>query len=85
MSGASSLTQLNEAINRDLCNLEKWIEENKLSLTVVKSRAMLISTKQNYKALQNQSQDLHLKIKGVQPDTVTNTRYLGVNIDSSLD
>ena len=79
------ITQLNEAINRDLYSLEKWLEGNKLSLNVVKTRAMLISTKQKYKALQNQSQDLHLKIKGVELDTVTNTRYLGVNIDSSLD
>ena len=37
------------------------------------------------KALQNQSHDLRVKIKGTGPDTVTNTRYLGENIDSSLD
>ena len=79
------ITQLNEASNRDLYNLEKWLDGNKLSLNVVKTRAMLISTKQKYKALQNQNQDLHLKIKGAELDTVTNTRYLGVNIDSSLD
>ena len=79
------ITKLNEAINRDLYNLEKWLEGNTLSLNVVKTRAMLISTKQKYKALRNQSQDLHLKIKGMELDTVTNTRYLGVNIDSSLD
>ena len=46
---------------------------------------MLISTKQKCKALQNQSHDLRVKIKGTGLDTVTNTRYLGVNIDSSLD
>ena len=79
------ITQLNEAINIDLYNLEKWLEGNKLSLNVVKSRAMLISSKKKYKALQNQSLDLNLKIKGVELDNVTNTKYLGVNIDSSLD
>ena len=68
------ITQVNEASNRDLYNLEKWLEGNKLSLHVVKTHVMLISTKQKYKALQNQSQDLHLKIKGAELDTVTNTR-----------
>ena len=79
------ITRLNEAINNDLYKLEKWLEGNKLSLTLVKTRAMLISTKQKCKALQNQSHDLRVKIKGTGLDTVTNTRYLGVNIDSSLD
>ena len=79
------ITQLNEAINNDLYKLEKWLERNKLSLNVVKIRAMLISTKQNYKALQNQNHDLRLKIKSMELDTVIFTRYLGVNIDSSLN
>lgn len=40
------ITQLNEAINNDLYKLEKWLEGNTLSLNVVKTRAMLIYTKQ---------------------------------------
>ena len=76
---------MNEAINNDLYKLEKWLEGNKLSLNLVETRAMLISTKQKCKALQNQSHDLCVKIKGTGLDTVTNTKYLGVNIDSSLD
>ena len=79
------ITQLNEAINNDLYKLEKWLEGNKLSLNVVKTRAMLISIKQKYKDLQNQGHDLCVKIKGMELDTVMKTRYLCVNIDSSLD
>ena len=79
------ITRLNEAINNDLYKLEKWLEGNKLSLNLVKTRAMLISTKQKCKALQNQSHDLRVKIKGTGPDTVKNARYLRANIDSSLD
>ena len=79
------ITHLNEAINDDLYKLEKWLERNKLSLNVVKTRAMLISTKQKYKALQNQNHDFRVIIRGTELDTVMNTRYLGVNIDSSLD
>jgi len=40
------IIQLNEAINNDLYKLEKWLEGNTLSLNVVKTRAMLIYTKQ---------------------------------------
>ena len=79
------ITHLNEAINDDLYKLEKWLEGNKLSLNVVKTRAMLVSTKQKYKALQSQNHDLRVKIKGTEFDTVMNARYLGVNIDSSLN
>ena len=78
-------TQLNEAINNDLYKLEKWLEGKKLSLNMVKTRAMLIYTKQKYNALQNENHDLRVKIKGTELDTVMNARYLGVNIDSSLD
>ena len=49
------ITRLNEAINNDLYKLEKWLEGNKLSLNLVKTRAMLIFTKQMCKALQNHS------------------------------
>ena len=79
------IIQLNEAINNELYKVEKLLEGNKLSLNVVKTCAMLISTKQKYKALQNQGRDLRVKIKGTELDTDLNTRYHGVNIDSSLD
>ena len=79
------ITQLNEAIINDLYKLVKWLEGNKLSLNVAKSRAMLISTNQKYKAFQDRSQDLCVKIKGTELHIVLNTKYLGVNIDSSLD
>ena len=41
------ITQLNEAIINDHYKLEKWLEGNKLSLNVGKTREMLISTKQS--------------------------------------
>ena len=58
------ITLLNEAINNDLYKLEQWLEGNRLPLNLVKTRAMLISTKQKCKALQNQSHDLPVTIKG---------------------
>ena len=51
----------------------------------VKTHAMLISIKQKYKALLDQVHNLRVEIKGTKLDTVTSARYVGVNIDSSLD
>ena len=79
------ITPLNEAMNNNLYLLVKCVEGNKLPLNVVKTRAMLISTKQKYKALQDHNQDLRVKIKGTELETVLNTKYLGINIDSTLD
>ncbi len=42
---ASNKTQLNEAINSDLEQLDTWLQGNKLSLNVAKTQSMLIKTK----------------------------------------
>ena len=42
---------LNEVINEDLKQVEKWLNGNKLSLNVMKTHSMLISTKAKHKAL----------------------------------
>ena len=46
---SSDITQLNEAINSDLAQVEKWLKGNKLSLNVMKTHSMLISTKPKHK------------------------------------
>ena len=42
---SSDITQLNEAINGDLKQLDTWLQGNKLSLNVAKAYSMLVSTK----------------------------------------
>ena len=46
---SSDIAQLNGAINSDLALVEKWLKGNKLSLNVMKTHAMLISTKPKHK------------------------------------
>ena len=82
---ASNMTQLNEAINSDLEQLDTWLQGNKLSLNVAKTQSMLITTKQKRKLLVNTNQKLELNIRNNELDIVKNTKYLGVQIDSSLD
>ena len=79
------LTRLNEAINSDLRKLDTWLQGNKLSLNVAKTHSMLISTKQKHNILKSQNKDLVLKIRDNELEVVKKTKYLGVQIDCSLD
>lgn len=49
-----------------------------------KAHSMLLSTKPKHKVLR-QNENLHLKIHDNDIDVVQNTKYLGVQIHSSLD
>ena len=73
---SSDTTGLNEAINNDLSKLDTWLQGNKLTLNVAKTYSMLIATKQKHKMLKCQNEEL---------DIVQTTKYLGLQIDSSLD
>ena len=82
---SSDMTQLNEAINSDLKQLTTWLQGNNLSLNVAKTHSMLISTKQKHSILKGQNDVLDLHIHNNKLDVVQKTKYLGVQIDSSLD
>ena len=79
------LIQLNQAVNSDLRKLETWLQGNKLSLNVAKTHSMLISTKQKHNSLKSRNEVLDLKIRGNELEVVQKTKYLGVQIDCSLD
>ena len=82
---SNDLTQLEVALNSDLKQLTTWLEGNKLSLNVAKTHSMLISTKQKHNILKRQKEVLELNIRNNKLDVVQKTKYLGVQIDSSLD
>ena len=82
---SSDLTQLEEALNSDLKQLTTWLQGKKLSLHVAKTHSMLISTKQKHNILESKNEALVLNIHNNKLIVVQNTKYLGVQIDSSLD
>ena len=82
---SSDTTELNEAINNDLSKLDTWLQGNKLTLNVAKTYYMLIATKQKHKMLKCQNEELDLKIRNTELDIVQTIKYLGIQIDSSLD
>ena len=79
------MTQLNEAINNDLRHLDTWLQGNKLSLNVAKTHSMLITTKQKRNILKSSNHNLELNIRENELEIVQKTKYLGVQIDCSLD
>ena len=79
------MAPLNEAINKDLKQLDTSLKGNKRSLNAVKTSSMLISTKQKYKILKDRNKSLQLNIDGDELALAQSTRYLGVYIDSCLD
>ena len=60
---SNNTSQLNEAINEDLKQVEKWLNGNKLLLNVMKTHSMLISTKPTHKDLESNNVSLKLKIR----------------------
>ena len=82
---SSDITKLNVAINNDLSKLDTWLQGNKLTLNVAKTHSMLIATKQKHKMLKCQNEELDLKICNKKLDIVQATKYLSLQIDSSLD
>ena len=81
----NDITQLNKAINNDLRHLDTWLQGNKLSLNVAKTHSMLITTKQKRNILQEKNLNLELNIRESELEVVQKTKYLGVQIDCSLD
>ena len=51
----------------------------------MKAQSMLISTKQRQKILRNQNLRLSLKIRDHESEVVDTTKYLGLQIENSLD
>jgi len=76
---------LNEAINEDLSHVDNCLKGNKLSLNVMKTLSMFISTKPKLESLKSKNESSRLKIQVNELEVVQNTKYLGVQIDDSLD
>ena len=80
---SKDISQLNEAINDDLEHLDSWLKGNELN--VAKTQSMLIATKPKHRTLNNAAEKLNLKIRGSELVVVKKTKYLGFQVDNSLD
>ena len=76
--------QLNTALNEALRRLDRWLQGNKLSLNVAKTRSMLITTKQKKNYLTASNQALQPSILEEHMEVTCNSQYLVVQINENL-
>ena len=81
---SKDIMKLNTALNEELWRLDRWLQGNKLSLNVAKTRSMLITTKQKKKYITASNQALQPSIREEHIEVICNSKYLGVQIDENL-
>ena len=70
---------------KELDSLRKWLQDNKLSLTVLKIQAMVIGSRPNFKKISTERvEPSSFSIGGSEVEMVDNVKYLGVQIDKYL-
>ena len=74
------LAALENKVNRDLFNIEKWLYANKLQLNTVKTKYMIIATPHRLK----RKQKLCIKIGSKEIEEVEVKSYLGITVDNRL-
>ena len=74
----SDLSVIENAFNKELADISKWLKVNKLSLNIKKTHHMIFSRKKsNYQ--------LDLRIDNQKIDETSTTKFLGVYIDNKLN
>ena len=82
---SKNITDLNENLNRDLCNLKQWLQGNKFSLNLIKTQAMEVGTRLNLKKISEKKvQPPTFVIDDSQIEIVEKAKYLRVQLDQHL-
>ena len=74
----SNLCYLKWSIEQDMTNLMDWFRANKLTLNLEKTSCMLFKKSGN-------KTKIHLEIDGIEIDSASNTKFLGLWLDSHLN
>ena len=83
---SKSIDDLQNDLNLDLLKLQDWLHANKLSLNVVKTQSLIIGSGPNIRKIESQPDaPPSFSIGDQDIEMITNTRYLGVQIDSKLN
>nr|CAI5837379.1 unnamed protein product [Callosobruchus analis] len=77
-SSDSNFSQLVERINTALENLNKWFDENQLTVNTKKSKFMVITNRLSIETV------ISVKMKNEQLERVSEIKYLGILIDEHL-
>ena len=83
---SKSIDDLQNDLNLDLLKLQDWLHANKLSLNVVKMQSLIIGSGPNIRKIESQPDaPPSFSIGDQEIEMITNTRYLGVQIDSNVN
>ena len=78
---SSDPNELFSSMTHDLGNLKLWLDTNRLSLNVLKTKCMFTGTRQKISLLPS---DQHILLDGHTIERVKSYKYLGVQIDETL-
>ena len=67
-----------------LCKISEWASNNFMALNADKTKSMLICSKPKLNMLANNNDMLQISIQDKEIETVSNTKLLGIHLDSSL-
>ena len=81
-SSGSSIENVESNLCNDICDVQKWCEENNMHLNMNKTKCMLITTAQKRSRLEKKEIDLVLN--GNKIENVCKQKLLGVHIDRHL-
>ena len=78
------VTNLSKILTNEMRKLEQWMDENELILNAKKGKTevLVFGTVQR---LKRQSEEICIQYKGTKINATTSYRYLGVEIDSTLN
>ena len=80
---AANVSDLENEINRELINLNRWLKANKLSLNIAQTEFMIIGSRQRIQTnCCNHKFNIQLESKNI--ENVDHTKSLGIFIDKNL-
>ena len=82
---SDNIEDLNAVVNAELTCLNDWLRGNKLSLSIIKTQAMLIGSKRKISHIKNSSSvNPAFNVANDDIGLVNETKYLGIMIDDNL-
>ena len=78
----TDIEKTKQTLNDDLARAHEWLNANKLTLNVKKTKCMLFGTAQRLRLV---TTPLHVEIGGSPLDQVEAFKYLGLNFDPCLN
>ncbi len=78
---ANDLNKITSVLNDDLKILQNWLNMNKLSLNVMKTKYMFVASRQR---LSNIPEQLDISISGIEVKRVKSYKCLGLELDEGL-